>query len=91
MKQHLLEINHREQQQQQNRKDERWSSQPRSCSHLAVPRLSAREKKCLPALGPVRTNAEETAVARTALGPASAHSQTFEYKFMIIHVRRVLK
>uniref|UniRef100_A0A8C0MRV4 WD repeat domain 62 n=1 Tax=Canis lupus familiaris TaxID=9615 RepID=A0A8C0MRV4_CANLF len=37
MKQHLLEINHREQQQQQNRKDERWSSQPRQETYTSMP------------------------------------------------------
>ncbi|XP_045655941.1 WD repeat-containing protein 62 isoform X1 [Ursus americanus] len=37
MKQHLLEINHQEQQQQQNVKDGTWSNQPRQESYTSVP------------------------------------------------------
>ncbi|XP_034494142.1 WD repeat-containing protein 62 isoform X4 [Ailuropoda melanoleuca] len=37
MKQHLLEINHQEQQQQQNVKDGMWSNQPRQESYTSVP------------------------------------------------------
>ncbi|VFV40567.1 wd repeat-containing protein [Lynx pardinus] len=37
MKQHLLEIDHREQQQQQNMRDGKWRSQPRQETYASVP------------------------------------------------------
>ncbi|XP_044112329.1 WD repeat-containing protein 62 [Neovison vison] len=37
MKQHLLEIDHREQQQQQHMKDGKWSGQPRQETYTSVP------------------------------------------------------
>lgn len=64
MKQHLLEIDHREQQ-QENTKGRNWSSHPRSWQ----PPVHSPEG-CLPALGPVRSEAREATTAQTAPGPA---------------------
>lgn len=63
MKQHLLEIDHREQQ-QQNTKDGAWSGHPRSWQ----PPIHSPEG-CLLAPAPVGSEAADTGRARTAPGP----------------------
>lgn len=69
MKQHLMEIDHREQQ-QQNMRDGKWRSQPRSWQRSSCPPLVCLLEECLPSLGPMRSEAEDTAMASTAVGPA---------------------
>lgn len=60
MKQHLLEIDRREQQRQET-KDGMWSSQPRSWQPPVHP-----PEEGLPALGLGRSDAGEVAMAKTA-------------------------